>query len=221
MKKLTLLIVVLIAISGIAVAWDISPMYNPFEVVWGAINDLYNKTTSLQQELPEAQKDPKYKMFIHIEGIDGESKDDEHEGWIDVQSYDHSVTQPVSDISGGRTTSKSEHSDFSIVKELDKSSPKLALRVCDGQHIPSVVLELVNPDDTRMKYMVYELRDVIISSVSPIGDPDSGARPLEELTLNYAEIGWTYTEYEGNWTSPGKGAGDVSAGWNVETNSGG
>jgi type VI secretion system secreted protein Hcp len=44
-------------------------------------------------------------MFCKIDGIDGESTDDAHADWIELLSYSHGVSQPVSGASrsGGRT----------------------------------------------------------------------------------------------------------------------
>ncbi|MCU7860874.1 MAG: type VI secretion system tube protein Hcp, partial [Candidatus Thiodiazotropha sp. (ex Lucinoma kastoroae)] len=35
-------------------------------------------------------------MFMKIEGVDGESTDDAHNKWIELLSFSHGVSQPVS-----------------------------------------------------------------------------------------------------------------------------
>jgi len=151
--------------------------------------------------------------------LEGESIDAQHAKWIDIISYSHSVSQPASssEIStGGRSSVRSEHGDFTVTKWVDKATPKLMLYCCNGQHIDKVVLEVCHAAGEKKKYMVYEMQDVIVSAVSVSGSVESGdARPVEEVSFNYGKIKWTYTEYD----SGGKSKGNVESQWNVETNS--
>jgi type VI secretion system secreted protein Hcp len=161
---------------------------------------------------------PAADMFLHIEGLSGESKDSAHEEWIDVLSYSWGVSQPgAASLSSGisRSAARSDHSEFSIVKLIDKTSPKLALYTCKGQHIEEVTLELVYAEGDRNTYMVYTLENVIVASVQTSGQ--SGGDPSEEVSFTYGSIKWTYTEFDGT----GKAKGDVEAQWNLETDSGG
>ena len=157
-------------------------------------------------------------MFLKIEGLDGESADDKHEQWIEVLSFSHGLSQPAatSSAGGSRSSARCEHDDFRIVKLLDKTSPKLALYASNSLHLTTVTLELVSPGTSPMRYMQYVLKDVIVTSFDVRGT-EGEARPTEEISLNYGKIEWTYTEYDGSGTSQG----NVSANWNVETNTGG
>ena len=66
-------------------------------------------------------------MYLKIGDIEGESTDQAHEGWIDVLSVSQSVTQPSSALasSGRRTSQRVIMQDFSVVKAIDKATPKL------------------------------------------------------------------------------------------------
>ncbi|MCP3874696.1 MAG: type VI secretion system tube protein Hcp, partial [Desulfobacteraceae bacterium] len=69
-----------------------------------------------------------YDAFIKIDGIDGESTDDKHHGWIEIIRHGMGVKQTVSTTAssaGGASAERADFSDFSIRKYLDKSSPKL------------------------------------------------------------------------------------------------
>ena len=163
-----------------------------------------------------------YEMFLYLDGLPGESIDEQHEDWIEVLSYSHSISQPAaSSISSGssRIAGRSEHQSFTVVKQLDKSSPKLALYCCSGTHIPEVILELCYATGDRLRFMEYTLSDVIVSSVSPSGSVESGeARPLEEVSFSYGRIEWKYTEMD---PATGKAKGNVEAEWDLTTNTGG
>ena len=157
------------------------------------------------------------KIFLNIDGIAGESLDSKHDQWIDVISYNHGISQSPTTTTT-RTTGRSAHEDFTIVKELDKASPKLALSCCKGEHITEVVIEVCRAD-TSDKYMRYILTDVIVASISQNGSSQGeDARPVEEISLRYGRIDWSYTEID-PMTSKAKG--NVEAYWDLETDKGG
>ncbi|HEY48893.1 MAG TPA: type VI secretion system tube protein Hcp [Dehalococcoidia bacterium] len=168
-----------------------------------------------------AQSTAAMDMFVHVDGMDGESKDEQHDKWIDIISYSHSISQPAAgSISTGisRSAERCEHGEFTVTKYLDKATPKLNLYCCNGQHITDVTFEICHATGEKKTYMVYELEDVIVSSVSVSGSVESGdARPVEEVAFSYGSIKWTYTEYD---PDTGKAKGNVEAEWNVETGTG-
>lgn len=163
-----------------------------------------------------------FDSFIKIQDIPGESTDDKHAEWIEILSFSHGVSQPGSgsvSSGGSRTAERCEHQDFSIVKTLDKATPKLNLYCCNGTHIPEVVVELCRAGGDKQKYMEFKMTDVIISSVRPGGSAKGGENlPLEEVTFTYGKIDWTYTETDHKSGAP---KGDVSTHWNLHTNTGG
>lgn len=163
-----------------------------------------------------------FDAFLKIKGVDGESTDDKHSNWIEILSYSHGVSQMGSgsvSSGGGRSAERCDHSDFSIVKTLDKATPKLNLYCSDGTHVPEVKVELCRAGGAKEKYMEYKLEDVIISSVRPGGSAQGGeALPLEEVSFNYGKITWTYNELD---HKTGKNKGSVEAHWDLHANKGG
>jgi type VI secretion system secreted protein Hcp len=162
-----------------------------------------------------------FDAFLKIDGIPGESTDDKHKDWIEILSYSHGLSQPSSGAQssgGARSAERVNHQDFSIVKTLDKASPKLALSCCTGAHIKEIKLELCRATGDKQKYMEYKLSDVIVSSVRPGGAAQGGETlPLEEVSFNYGKIEWTYTATD---HKTGKPAGDVKANWDLVANKG-
>ncbi len=160
-----------------------------------------------------------FDAFLNVDGIPGESSDDAHVDWIEILSYSTGVAQTASasaSSGGGASSERADFQDFSVVKTLDKASPKLALACANGTHISEVVLELCRAGGEKLKYMEYKLTDCIVSSCRP-GGSSGGAEtlPLEEVSFNYGKIEWTYTQQQ---RADGSGGGNVSAGWNLETN---
>jgi len=157
-------------------------------------------------------------IFCKIDGIKGESTDANHKDEMELLSFSHGVSQPRSataSTAGGGTTGRCNHTDFSIVKQLDSSSPVLNAQCCSGKHIASIVITLRRADgDKSVPYMVYKLTDVVISSVSVGGGSDSV--PTESVTFNYAKIEWEYTKQA---RAGGAGAGKTNGVWDLSKNS--
>jgi type VI secretion system secreted protein Hcp len=160
-----------------------------------------------------------FDAFLKVDGIPGESTDDAHPDQIEVLSYSSGVSQRSSasaSSGGGASSERADFQDFSIVKTLDKASPKLAVACADGTHIPEVVLELCRAGGNKLKYMEYKMSDCIVSSVRPGGSSQGGETlPLEEVSFNYGKIEWIYTQQK---RADGSGGGNVAAGWDLEKN---
>lgn len=160
-----------------------------------------------------------FNAFLEIDGIEGESLDDQHSGWIEILSYSHGISQSVSEASdGGGRPGRSQHDDFVVVKALDKASPLLALACCKGERIRRVKLELCRSgaEGERQTFMEYKLNDVIVTSVRPCGSADAEeGLPLEEVSFTYGKIRFTYTELD---PETGRPKGEIRTTWDVRRN---
>lgn len=155
--------------------------------------------------------------YLKIEGIPGESTAKGYEKQIEIQGYSHNVHQSTdisASSSGGATTGRTTHSDFSITKPVDLASPVLLQRCCDGSHIPSLTLTLVRSGgESKVPFMVYTLTNLVVSDVSYAGDKDG--LPHESVSFNYGKIEWIYTQQK---RAGGGGGGNTTGSWNLETN---
>lgn len=162
-----------------------------------------------------------FDAFLKIDGVPGESTDDKHKDWIEVLSFHFGVSQPASGSSstgGGRSAERADFSGFSVVKALDKSSPKLFLNCCNGNHVKEVTLSMNRAVGDKQKYMEYKMSDVIIASYRPGGSAQGGETlPLEEVGFSFGKIELTYTETD---HATGKPKGDVKANWDLKANKG-
>ena len=163
-----------------------------------------------------------FDCFLKIDGVPGESTDEKHADWIELLSFSHGVSQTASGSAssgGGRSAERCDHQDFSVVKTLDKASPKLNLFCCNGKHIATVKVELCRATGDKQRYMSYVMNDVIVSAARPGGSAQGGETlPLEEVTFNYGKIEWTYTETDHKTGQP---KGDVATHWDLMQNRGG
>lgn len=156
-------------------------------------------------------------VYLQIDGIKGESADDKHRDWIECASVGWNVSQPKSataSTGGGHTAERCEHSEITISKMADLSSPILLQTCSSGKTIPRARLEFMRADGNgdRIKYFEIELENVLIGSVSP--GVTGGDILHENLGLKFSKVKWKYTQQK----IGGGSGGNTSGGWDLATN---
>ncbi len=152
-------------------------------------------------------------MFLKIEGIEGESTAaGGHGDWIEIESFSWAASRPSTSTGRTRGGGRTSFSDMSVVKKVYAASPNLYLACASGKHYPSATLQIRKAGEGPVPYMEYRLENVRISSVS-VSTSESSAEPVEEVTLSYGKIVWTYTPADA--TPRG---GSVEKSWNLEAN---
>jgi type VI secretion system secreted protein Hcp len=94
--------------------------------------------------------------FIKIKGIDGESSDIKHQGWIEISDCNMEILQTISTTAssaGGASAERADFSDFCFTKLLDKASPQLAQACAKGTHFETVTLELCRAGSEKIKFI--------------------------------------------------------------------
>jgi type VI secretion system secreted protein Hcp len=156
-------------------------------------------------------------VYLHIDGIKGESADDRHKDWIECKSVSWAVEQPrsaTSSTGGGHTAERCEHRDVVITKLADLASPILLQTCAAGRTIPKAKLEFMRADaqGERVKYFEIELDNVLIGAVSP--SVSEGDILTEEVGFKFSKVRWKYTQQR---ISGGMG-GNTSGGWDLAAN---
>ena len=147
-------------------------------------------------------------IFMHIDGIEGESSDSNHSGWFGVQAVSSGVSQATA------TTSTPDFADISVLMLTSKGTPKLLQAAANGDHFPTVEIDFNRASDQKNFYKII-LTDVIVSGVKENGAADSAATfPSDLVTFKYGGIQWIYT-IPGVNGNPG---GTVPAGWDLKQN---
>ena len=77
--------------------------------------------------------------FIKFDGVDGESRDKDHKGWIDVLSVSRGPVR--GDDASGQATGKRQHKPVTITKAIDKASPRLARALASGEPLSNVKID--------------------------------------------------------------------------------
>ena len=159
--------------------------------------------------------------FLKIDGIDGESTHSSHGGEIEILSWSWGATNAGTfSGGGGGGAGQVSFSDISIVKTLDKSSPKLFMATAQGEHMREVILSgaalTTGKNDARSQdYYVITLSDVLVTSYQQSGS-SGDIVPTESVSMNFSKIKVEYRPQnaDGSLGDP------VVAEWNVAENTG-
>jgi type VI secretion system Hcp family effector len=150
--------------------------------------------------------------FLHLDGIEGESTDAKHKGWIEVSSFQfeqvRSAATTIGSATGGAGSGRTREGkvsvhDISITKRVDKATPSLFKHCANGVHIANGQISMRKAGGTQQEYLVIKLTDIIVSSYRTVGAGAGGAGATETFTLN---AGNAMVEYTGAPTSPGRSA---------------
>jgi type VI secretion system secreted protein Hcp len=134
------------------------------------------------------------------------------EGTILVFAMNHQVYIPR-DPQSGLASGKRIHGALSIMKEYDKSSPKLYQSLCTGEHLSNVTIKWyrIDPTGSEEHYFTHTLEDAIVVEMKPSMPvafvPENEAyRHMEEVAFTYKKIKWTWEpdgiESEDSWIVP-------------------
>lgn len=139
-------------------------------------------------------------MFLELDGIKGESKDEKHKGEIEILSFSWGASNPGSgSYGGGGGAGKVSISDLSVTKPIDQSSTQLFVDAATGKHIKDATLTLrkkSSGDGEPLEFLKIKLQDILVSSVQQAGN-GSSERPTESVSLNFTKIEIAYQSEDG------------------------
>jgi type VI secretion system secreted protein Hcp len=137
------------------------------------------------------------KMYLRVEGVQGELTDDLHKGCMEVQAYEH---QPH--IWGDPHVTEGGKADdlracrLTVSHPVSKATPALLLQYCKQTPIPTVTLELWREGGALpQKTMVYTHHECALNAIRNMKSLTDDA-PTEELTFVCSGMEWSYTEYD-------------------------
>ncbi|MDR2092938.1 MAG: type VI secretion system tube protein Hcp [Azoarcus sp.] len=156
-----------------------------------------------------------FDAFLKIDGIPGESTDDQHKDWIEILSFNHGVHQPVSSTvssAGGATVERVSFTAPIITKLVDRASPKLFEASFTGKHIKEVIIEVCRAGSNKEKYLEIRMEQVLVSDFNQGGGNEF---PVETVSFAPGTIKMIYTQQK---RTDGAPSGQIAAGWSSITN---
>lgn len=154
--------------------------------------------------------------FLKIGSVQGESKDADHAGEIELESFSWGVNQPtLTGVGKGRSAGKANHGDFHFTMKTSSASPVLMMACAGGDHLGDAIVSVrrAGAGGDHQEYLQWTLSDVMVSSFQHGGS--SGAEyPVDQVSLNFSKIKKDYKPLNDD----GSLGGSVKGGWNLETN---
>ena len=153
-----------------------------------------------------------FDAYLKIAGADGESQDDAHKDWMQLESYSFGATNSgTAAVGTGMGHGKVAMGDFSFTPKGDTSTPILFLKTCAGDHIPEAILELQKTGGTKMVYLKVTFSDLVLSSCQLSGHAGADV-PNTGVSFNFSKIKMESTAQ----TSTGAKGKTVTAGWDIK-----
>jgi len=131
--------------------------------------------------------------FLKIDGIDGESTDDQFANWIELKSWSWGANNNRGHAGATSSgTGKVAMHDMSFTALTNAASPSVAQACATGKPIASAELDCRvsgNPPQVKMKI---KLTDVYVSSYQTGSSEGNSVHPTDTFTLNYGKIEFSY-----------------------------
>ncbi len=129
--------------------------------------------------------------FLKLDGIQGESADKNHTGWIQLMSFSWGASQITSVAgTGGSGAGKVDLSDFSVMKHLDKASTPLFKSIGSGTHVKTGNLEAVKSGAGGKPFLKVDFKELFVTSQQLSA---SSEIPTESVSFSYNEIKIEYS----------------------------
>lgn len=149
--------------------------------------------------------------FLKLDGIEGESEDEKHKKEIQILSWNWGANN-VSSVSGtgGSGAGKVSLSDFNIMTNFDKATPKFFKSVCAGTHIKTGTMTAIKAGGDGKPYLKVDFKELFVTSLQISG---SSEVPTISVSFSYNEIKIDYSTQneQGNLTSTGPVTYDLKA----------
>ncbi|MBX2808897.1 MAG: type VI secretion system tube protein Hcp [Cellvibrionaceae bacterium] len=138
-------------------------------------------------------------IFMLLEGIRGESSDNFHKEWIDVESIEWRVGRQITSRTstrGDRESSNPEFSELLLFKRIDIATPYIFLESCCGRG-KTIIIECTktgagNGSDV---YMQYRLENAVISRYNMCVKSTRNKRPMEAIKISFKRLEQRYISY--------------------------
>jgi type VI secretion system secreted protein Hcp len=154
-------------------------------------------------------------IFLKVDSAPGTSKIKGHDKEIELESYSFGGSQLSNQAQGGGAGSgKVSFQDFHFTAKAGEESPNLFLFMCNGFHIPKVVLSCEKAGgDATVKFLEITLEDCFVTSFS-MSDHAGGPDPSGSYSLNFSKCKFKYT----GQTDKGAAGASKETGWDAKVN---
>jgi type VI secretion system secreted protein Hcp len=145
-------------------------------------------------------------MFLKLDGVKGESKDEKHKDEIDIESFSWKFENQTSTLptsGGGGGAGKVSMQDFHFVAKMSMATPQIMTACAAGKHIREATLTCRKAGSDR-EYYILILQNVLVRSQQNSGRTGSAATaddmPTEEVAFYFESMTLRYVAEDGTIT---------------------
>jgi type VI secretion system secreted protein Hcp len=115
-----------------------------------------------------------------------------------VLAWSWGLSEEPPQTGGGGGVGKVKGKDLSTQKLVDLASPLLLLASAEGKHISAGTLTARNESKggVAQEFLLFKMRDVLVTSVNMAESSKDEIRPLETVTLNFAKLEFDYRSFK-------------------------
>lgn len=129
-------------------------------------------------------------IYLRLDHIQGEVTSQDYVGQIELLSYSHGLSYPLSTADGGQGTGKPSVGDINVTKTTDRASAPLIAAALRAEVLGQAKITFARTDGGLVvAYLVIDLTNARVTSVAT---SSAGDRPTEQLSLVSERITWTY-----------------------------
>ena len=141
--------------------------------------------------------------YLKLDGIEGESADASFKNQIQIMSWSWGASQ-VSSVSGtgGSGAGKADLSDFNIMTNFDKATPKFFKSIVTGQHIKTGTMSAVKSGAEGKPYLKVDFKELFVTSLQISASSEIPTISVS-FTYNDIKIDYSTQNEQGNLTSTG------------------
>jgi len=153
-------------------------------------------------------------IFLKYGSVLGDAEDAGHTNWIDIKAVSWGLARPVTNPAGttaGRVLSAPQLSELTLTKDEDVASIPLIQAALEGSPVAAQIDFCMTGVGQQQVYYSIAMTGAVITAFSQAG---SDGRPVESVTLNFAQISFIGTQMDADGTA----ASPSSFGWDIGTN---
>jgi type VI secretion system secreted protein Hcp len=133
-------------------------------------------------------------IFLRLDGIAGGATGAAHQNEIVISTYSQAFSNTTSAVTGGGGgAGKVKCGEITVMKNIDKSSPKLIGAVVTGSRIATgdIVFDSIRGNGIPLESYHVALTDVIVTDIAQMDRTPQGV--MEQVTLSARQFKFTFT----------------------------
>jgi type VI secretion system secreted protein Hcp len=154
-------------------------------------------------------------MFLKIDGITGESLDEDHHDEIEIESWNWQCENNAGfEMSGKNAIKFKTTAGFTVVKAIDKASVPLMQYLAERKETTATVTCRKNQGNRKVTYLTIQLMNVKVKKID-WADAVTDTPFLESVTLDFLKFQVNYVQQMNKDTEV---PGQVGFGFNITAN---